>query len=110
MWGAIYSFFKNIKNAILFILFTAFSFSIAAHIVSPQTTILFAPFGLGFMPLLLATFIIGIIYLKRNKWIALAALLLVGLSFKFITGSVALNFNQKKEGLKIMKDPDSGHH
>jgi|688.fasta_scaffold03230_25 endonuclease/exonuclease/phosphatase family metal-dependent hydrolase len=102
VWGAIYSFFKNIKNAILFILFTAFSFSIAAHIVSPQTTILFAPFGLGFMPLLIATFIIGIIYLKRNKWIALAALLLVGLSFKFIAGSVALNFNQKKEGLKIM--------
>ena len=102
MWGAIYSFFKSIKNIILFILFTAFSFSIAAHIVSPQTTILFAPFGLGFIPLFLATLFVGIIYLKRNKWIAFAAFLLVGLSIKFLAGSIALNFSQKKEGLKVM--------
>ena len=102
MWGAIYSFFKSIKNTILFFLFVAFGFSLVAHIVSPETTILFAPFGLGFIPLFLVTSFVGIIYLKRNKWIALSAFLLVGLSFKFLAGSIALNFNQKREGLKVM--------
>jgi len=102
MWGTIYHFFKSIKNVLLFFLFTVLGFSIAAHIVSTKTTVFFAPFGLGFLPLVLAVFIVGLIYLKRNKWIALMAFLLIGISFKFLAGSIAINFNQKKEGLKVM--------
>lgn len=102
MWGIIYNFFKRIKNILVFLLFTAFGFSIFAHVVSPETTIFFAPFGLGFLPLFLVTLILGIVYIRRNKWIALTAFLLIAISFKFLSGTISLNFSQKEEGLKVM--------
>jgi endonuclease/exonuclease/phosphatase family metal-dependent hydrolase len=102
MWGSLYNFFKRIKNILVFLLFIAFGFSILAHIVSPETTILFAPFGLGFLPFILGTLIIGILYIRRNKWISLTAFLLIALALKYLPGTISLNFNQKQEGLKVM--------
>lgn len=102
MLGVIYNFFKRIKNVLVFLLFTAFGFSLLAHIVSPETTIVFAPFGLVFLPLFLMTLIIGIIYVRRSKWIALTAFVLIAISFKFLSGTFSLNFKQKEEGLKVM--------
>ncbi len=102
MWGKIYSFFKRIKNILVFVLFAAFGFSMLAHIVSPNTTIVFAPFGLSFIPLLLATLFVGIIYLRRNKWITLASFSLIAMSLQFLAGTFSINFNQKETGLKIM--------
>ena len=102
MWGTIYNFFHRVKNTFIFLLFAGFTFSILAHIVSPETTILLAPFGLVFLPLFLLTLILGILYVRRNKWIALTAFLLIAISFKFLSGTFSLNINQKQEGLKVM--------
>lgn len=102
MWGVIYNFFRRIRNILVCVLFIAFGFSILAHIISPKTTLFFAPFGLVFLPLLIVTCIVGLVHLRRNKWISLSAFMLIAFSFKFLAGTVSLNFDQEKGGLKVM--------
>lgn len=102
MWGTVYNFFKQIKNILVSILFLVFCLSILAHSVSPHTTIFFAPFGLIFFPLFLAVLLVGLIYIRRNKYIAFTAFLLLGFSLRHFPGTFALNFQQKDEGLKIL--------
>lgn len=102
MWGAIYQFFKRIKNLLILGIYLCFVLSMLAQIVSPSLSVFFAPFGLLFLPLLLLTLTIGVIYFRRNKWIAISAIILVAFSFKFLGNSIALNFNQEKKGLKVM--------
>jgi endonuclease/exonuclease/phosphatase family metal-dependent hydrolase len=100
--NSIVSFFRSIKNIILFFILGAFLLSILSNLVSPNTTYLIAPFGLLFLPLFLITFAIFILYIRRNKWIAITSFLLLVFSFQFLSNSFSLDKEQGQGKLKIM--------
>jgi endonuclease/exonuclease/phosphatase family metal-dependent hydrolase len=95
-------FFRSIKNIILFFILSAFLLSILSNVVSPLTTYLIAPFGLLFIPLFIVTLAVFILYIRRTKWIAIAAFLLLIFSFQFLPNTFSFSKEQGQGKLKIM--------
>ena len=102
MLDNIIRFFRRIKNAFILVFYICFSASICSNIVSPRDVILIAPFGLVFIPLFIINIIILLVYLRRNKWIAIASFVFLICSWPYFSRSFTYHHSNFEKGLKVM--------
>lgn len=76
-----------------------------ADIITPEQSWFVALMALGMTPLLIANFVIGVIWCCKRKWLAVASLVAIVINFDYITATVQLDFRFKenipKTDLKI---------